>query len=190
MSAKKKQSKAEQLAALRKVKPAKKEKPAAKAAKAKPVKLVKTAKAKKAKKQDENPGVGHNSGEVNVPLQEALGRIEAIRDNKKELAKAERDEIARIKTEFNVSSAVIKHELRLRQMDSDVRAQFEHGHNDLKGMLGIQLSLALDAPEGDGDGLGEDGHGLGPDRDEEQQGGEGTSEGDNDGDRYTAGRVN
>jgi hypothetical protein len=101
-----------------------------------------------------------------------------IEDNKKELSKAQRDIVARARTEFNVSSAVFKHETRLQKMDEDVRAGFEHGHADLKGMLGIQLVLALDAP------LGED-----EDEQEDTDNGGDSYHSDTDDERYSAGGV-
>lgn len=86
---------------------------------------------------------GHNSGEAIPALRGIIDEILAFAEQKKNIAKAERDLRNRAKTEFNVLSSVLAHEIRLRKMDNDVRIQFESGHHDLKVMTGYQQELDL-----------------------------------------------
>lgn len=109
-------------------------------------KVVKAAKGAKAstKKPDVALVAGHNSGE-NPQLVEIFELDAEYQDKIKEINKARRDLRNRAKTEFNVLSSVYQHEIKLRKMDRDVRIQFESGHHDIKGMLGYQASLDLQA---------------------------------------------
>lgn len=87
--------------------------------------------------------VGHNSGEAIPALKEIIDEILASDDRVKNEGKLKRDLRNRAKTEFNVLSSVLAHEIRLRKMDKDVRIQFESGHHDLKTMTGYQQELDL-----------------------------------------------
>lgn len=112
-------------------------------------------KSKKAKKEKKAPGpklvptdikpppVGHNSGESIPALKEIITEILASDERVKNEGKLKRDLRNRAKTEFNVLSSVLAHEIRLRKMDKDVRIQFESGHHDLKTMTGYQQELDL-----------------------------------------------
>lgn len=87
--------------------------------------------------------VGQDHNQVIPAAKDCLDRIISFDDKIKELNKAKRDERAKLKTDFGISSSVVMHELRLRKMDKDVRIQFESGHHDFKLMLGYQQELDL-----------------------------------------------
>lgn len=86
-------------------------------------------------------GIGHNSGKVIPELVKLVDEILAFDEQKKSIAKAQRDLRNRAKQEFGVLAGPLAHEIRLRKMDKDVRVQFEMGHTDLKTSLGYQPEL-------------------------------------------------
>lgn len=104
-------------------------------------KKEKTAKAAGPKTVDKPAGIGHNSGAVIPELVTIIDEILASSARQKAEAKLQRDLRNRAKSEFGVLSGPLAHEIRLRKMDSDVRVQFESGHNDLKAALGYQPEL-------------------------------------------------
>lgn len=137
---------------------------AARRAKAAKEKGVKPAKAPKAAKKSASGKVtplhkarkpaaaGHNSGgEVNEALREIFSDYFKAEQDKKAIAKHQRDLRAKAKEEHGVTSDNFTHEIRLQKWDNDRRVMFETGANDLKGMLGIQLSLNLLNGEDDED---------------------------------------
>lgn len=99
-------------------------------------------------------GVGHNSHK-NPAVIKIFDEYISIDEKKKEMSKHQRQIKARAKDEFGISKRNFDHEIRMQKMDEGARAEFEVGSQDLKGMLGIQLSLNLVSPDND-DGAGED----------------------------------
>lgn len=92
--------------------------------------------------EDENP----KDGSFNPQLLQFIESYERLEEDKKELSKAQKDIINTIKTQFGLQIGVVRHHLRLRKMDEEVRVAFEHGVQDMGVMLGVQLSLNLVVP--------------------------------------------
>lgn len=92
--------------------------------------------------------IGHNmphTGEVNPEAVKCLEEIMAYQEQKKAIAKAERDVRNRLKTEFGILASSVAREVALRKLDVDVRVQVETNHEDFKKMLGYQPSLDFNA---------------------------------------------
>jgi hypothetical protein len=91
-----------------------------------------------------SPGIGHNqphTGEVNPEAVKRLEELMALQEQKKAIAKAERDVRNSLKTEFGILASSVAREVALRKLDADVRVQVETNHEDFKKMLGYQPSL-------------------------------------------------
>lgn len=104
------------------------------------------AKKDKAAKKPAGPkpvaNIGHNSnGETSPEAVNLINEIMAFQDQKKSIAKAERDCRNRLKTEFGILSTSVAREVALRKLDPDVRVQVESNHEDFKKMLGYQPQL-------------------------------------------------
>jgi hypothetical protein len=104
------------------------------------------AKKDKAEKKPAGPkpvaNIGHNSnGEISPEAVNLINEIMAFQDQKKSIAKAERDCRNRLKTEFGILSTSVAREVALRKLDPDVRVQVESNHEDFKKMLGYQPQL-------------------------------------------------
>ena len=91
--------------------------------------------------KDIKPGMGHNSGEKHPEVIKCNDEIMHKQEQKKSIAKAERDIRNRLKTEFGILSTSVAREVALRKLDPDVRVQVESNHEDLKKMLGYQPQL-------------------------------------------------
>lgn len=94
--------------------------------------------------KDITPGIGHNhphTGEKNPEAVKCLDELMAFQEQKKAIAKAERDVRNRLKTEFGILASSVAREIALRKLDPDVRVQVETNHEDFKKMLGYQPSL-------------------------------------------------
>lgn len=103
---------------------------------------VKKKKAKEDIKVVHVQSIGHNS-EVIPGLVSCVDEFLSLDEQKKAIAKAQRDIRNKVKSEYNVLSSVFAHEIRLRKLDKDVRVQFESSHADLKVALGYQHELDL-----------------------------------------------
>lgn len=108
----------------------------------------------KAAKKAKPAGVGHNRGQVNEALVNIFSEYARLDEDAKAISRAKRDLRAKAKEEHHVSAANFNHEIKLQKMDQAARVDFETGAQDLKDMLGIQLSLNLahDDDEDEGDG--------------------------------------
>lgn len=95
----------------------------------------------KAVSKDPKHGIGHNSGEKNPEAIKCVEELMRFQEQKKSIAKAERDVRNRLKIEFGIMSSSVAREIALRKMDPDVRVQVESNHDDFKKMLGYQPSL-------------------------------------------------
>lgn len=86
---------------------------------------------------------GHNTGTVIPEVVEKVNEYLESWHRQKAEAKLQRDIKAHLKQQYQISSAVFSHEIRLQKMASDARIQFESGHHDLKTAMGYQASLDL-----------------------------------------------
>lgn len=94
--------------------------------------------------KDITPGIGHNhpnNGEKNPEAVKCLEELMEYQEQKKAIAKAERDVRNRLKSEFGILASSVAREVALRKLDADVRVQVETNHEDFKKMLGYQPSL-------------------------------------------------
>ncbi len=150
---------AEVVGKSRKVKPAK----AAKAAK--PAKAEKKA-GRKAKAHyvkpyakdpvEALPPRGHNSGEIDAPLQAIFDEYKRLEADKKVIAKAQAELKARAKEMHNVPKENFAHEIKMQKLELARRVNFESCATDLKSRLGIQLTLDLHGGDLDGDEEGDE----------------------------------
>lgn len=94
---------------------------------------------------------GHNSGQKNPGKNPALiiifEKTHRLIADRKQINLAIRELRADAKKTHNVSSGAFNDELRLQQLDKDVRIQREQGLRDLQHMLGTGFQLALDLAE-------------------------------------------
>jgi len=100
--------------------------------------------ARKAKNEAEKPvnSIGDNSKRAKIPgLCKVFDEYADIDEQKRKLAKRQRDLRGEAKTKYGVDSKPFNHEIMLRKLDPDVRVQFETNHADLKVALGYQPSL-------------------------------------------------
>jgi uncharacterized protein (UPF0335 family) len=102
--------------------------------------------------KDNQPKIGHNSGQFNAPLAKLFTDYERLEANKKEIGKAQRDIRAKAKEEFGIQIKNFSQEIAMRKLDPDVRIQFEQGVQDLKGMLGYQFAFNIASPKKEGEG--------------------------------------
>ena len=109
-------------------------------------KKAKAKKEKKPKKQKQSaaPGIGHNSRTQNPKVKAAFAKWFKLDAQKKALGLEQRDIKAQMKSEFSISASVFAHECRLQKLDNEARVEFEHGHTDLKKMLGVQMAFDYD----------------------------------------------
>jgi hypothetical protein len=91
---------------------------------------------------------GHNStGLINEPLLQIFTDWEALELQKKEITKAQNQLKAKAKTEHNIPKMNFAQEIRLRKMDSEVRAHFEATQKDLQVAIGYQMALDIAIPK-------------------------------------------
>lgn len=84
--------------------------------------------------------VGHNSKPI-PELIEIFKKYLGFEDQKKEIAKKQRDLRNRAKKEFGVLGSSFQHEIAMQKLDKDVRVQQMINHQDLMVALGVQHEL-------------------------------------------------